>query len=215
MNNSVFFYLAQNTFPHLSICLAEGLKELGIPFDANIDYWYISSNEETLFKNDINITPDDCSMVVVDTGWFAMYACFPENLFHSHRQYITIHLNDEDGPVNWKSNFEPFDIILKTHCNRWSLLPNHIKPWAFGLSKRILQASVPIPEFQQRNKNLLVNYRHNQNALKVFGLYLQIETGQLQVEQGLLILDSPLRSIIKEHFLQKIATIFPINEQYE
>jgi hypothetical protein len=67
---SIFFYYCENQFSHLSICLAEGLKELGIPCYSNINYWRISDqSEETLFCHHPDIHPDDCSIVVMDNEW--------------------------------------------------------------------------------------------------------------------------------------------------
>ncbi|NER08636.1 MAG: hypothetical protein F6K17_41960, partial [Okeania sp. SIO3C4] len=39
-SGSVFFYISQEkAFEHLAIPIAEGLKALGIPFYANLNYW--------------------------------------------------------------------------------------------------------------------------------------------------------------------------------
>lgn len=45
-NGSIFFYCCGKGYSHLSICLAEGLQALGIPFYANINYWQIDAERE-------------------------------------------------------------------------------------------------------------------------------------------------------------------------
>jgi hypothetical protein len=116
----IFFYCLPSGYQPLSICLAEGLKQLGIPFYSNVDFWKISpEREDYLFRYHPNMTPDDCTVVVVEKGWVIQHHSLPENLFHPGRNYITVYLDDMDGPISpaWYPASRNFDFIFRTHLN--------------------------------------------------------------------------------------------------
>ena len=209
---NIFFYCSG--YQHLSICLAEGFKELGIPFYSNINYWKISpEREEYLFCYDSNVTPDDCSIVVIDKNWIFSNQPFPEDLFHSARQYITVYLDDMDGPSSpfsdWMSDF---DFIFRTHLNKRT--QNHRKfiPWAFGLSNRILRETRDIPNFQQRKNSLLDNFRVSQEQARVGNWWVKVDQGMLLAEQGVIVADHPIRPWVRNHFFPLIRRILPVEE---
>ena len=96
----VFFYCCEVDYQHLSICIAEGLKQLGISLYSNRNYWLISPDrEDYLFCYNSEVTPEDCDIVVVGSEWFFKYASLPENIFHKSRKYITVYLNSSDGAL--------------------------------------------------------------------------------------------------------------------
>src|SRR6476661_1300564 len=108
----VYFYCCQVEYQHLSICIAEGLKQLGIPFYSNINYWQLlPEREEYLFCSHPNVTPDDCSVVVLEKQWILQHRDLPLNLFHPKRKYITVYLDDSDGSFTsaWCQEFSNFD----------------------------------------------------------------------------------------------------------
>jgi len=81
-SGKIYFYClsvgsAEKTaYHHQFIVLAEGLKSLGIPFFSNKNYWSISSQtDEYLFGHDPEITPEDCSIVILDSEWFEFRRC--------------------------------------------------------------------------------------------------------------------------------------------
>ncbi|MEM0980321.1 MAG: glycosyltransferase family 1 protein [Cyanobacteria bacterium P01_H01_bin.58] len=170
---SVYFYCASPqsadmaAYHHLAICIAEGLKQLKIPFYSNIDYWRLSpDSDEFLFRYDPNVTPDDCSVVVVSLAWFLTGKQFPHELFKPGRKYITVYLDRQDGTrtFGWQPDFRKFDLILKTHFCRNARYPQNFKPWSFGFSNRILNALQSPPVFTERQRTLLVNFRNKKNA---------------------------------------------------
>lgn len=195
----VYFYCVSPESPsnaayhHLAICLAEGFKELGIEFYANINYWRIHvEKEEYLFNHDPNVTPDDCSIVIVSLAWFLRGQPFPQHLFHPQRQYCTVYLDREDGGKTyaWQSEFRQFDLILKTHYCQQHWYPANFQPWTFGLSQRIVNELKLVSNFRDRHHKLLVNFRNKRTTHTV-------------------------RKKIYRDFLPAIAPILPLDEAGE
>jgi hypothetical protein len=211
LDRPLYFYCKANIFSHLSICLAEGLKELGIPFYSNINYWQIEPDlEKYLFCNDKRVNPDDCSVVVLDkTSWYC--DSYPENLFHPDRKYITVYLDDMDGFTIWNPDLNNFDLRLKNHYNSKAEYPSNCRPWVFGLSNRILRETSILYKFTERNRHLLVNFRVNHQRLRYFNSWLKVDQGLIKVDNGLVIIDRPLRQIINEQFLPLIQEIMPVD----
>lgn len=193
---SVFFYVfppgppEKAAYQHSIICLAEGLRELGIPFFSNINYWRTSPEEEGyLFKHDPEVTCDDCTVVVMDQFWFCYGAAIPQNLFHPGRKYITVYMDwsDEQVTRSWNQEFRKFDFIFRTHWNRRCSYPSNFHPWAFGLSDRIIGETADLPNFQARRRVLLNNSR----------------------------IEHSLRRIIRNKFLTRIQEVLPLDNTVE
>lgn len=158
------------SFQHNLICLGEGLRELGIPFYSNTDYWQLSSETgEYLFQHNPEIAPDDCSIVVLGNEWFTMGHPFPESLFHSNRSYTTVFIDSSDGEntISRSPLFRQFDFIFRTHFNQKFVNPSNYHPWAFGLSNRILTSLKDPISFHQRKNVMLVNFRANKHPHSV------------------------------------------------
>ena len=216
LNKQVFFYCEANSFSHLIICLAEGLKELGIPFYSNINYCQIQPDRsEYLLNHDINVTPDDCSVVVVDTKWRFYHASFPENLFHPERKYMTIYLDDMDGPTIWNPELDDFDFRLRTHYNSQSQYPSNCRPWVFGISNRILRETSNIPKFEERTKHITVNFRVSHQTLTYSKCFLKVAQGWLKVDNALIVIEHPLREIIREQFWLLIQEMMLLDDRVD
>lgn len=211
LDRPVFFYHKENTFSHLSICLAEGFKELGIPCYSNINYWEIEfDSKKYLFCHDPRVNPDDCSIVVLEKdSFYSDY--YPQNLFHSDRKYITVYLDDMDGLTIWNPELNNFDFRLKTHYNSKAEYPLNCKPWVFGLSNRILRATSDIYEFSARRKHLLVNFRVDHDRLIYFNCWMKINQGLIKFDNAWVIIERPLRQISSKQFLPLIQEIMPVD----
>ncbi len=166
----------QSAFQHAPICLAEGLKELDVPFHSSVNYWRISpDSDEYLLKHDPAVTVDDCDAVVVTQEWLEYHGRLPENLFRQGRQYLTIYLDHSDGGFtsSWAPEARKFDLIFKAHFNdRWRYPANCKIAWPFGLSNRLLRATADGLPFAGRRNEILFNFRVNhflrQTAKKEF-----------------------------------------------
>jgi hypothetical protein len=171
-SKSVYFYCLQSSedtgyaYHHAIICLAEGLKELGIKSYSNRNYWLLSSQRnEYLINHNPNIEPEDCSVIVLDQEWFIYNQPFPQYLFKKDRRNIIVYFDLSDGtiPLSFRPEFRQFDFIFKSHINKHFWYPSNIYPWAFGLSHRIIQAvQVPVT-YQERKQQILVNFNNKNN----------------------------------------------------
>jgi hypothetical protein len=168
----VYFYVRndEGCLQEDVITLAEGLRELGIPFHANCNYWQETTEPGSwLFRHDPEVRPDDCDVVVVSffyPRWIRMGTFdlrtqpLPGGLFKQERKYKTVYIDSHDGhrTVSWEPEYRQFDLILRTKLNRRAWHPENLKPWTMPLEKRIIDATRNAPEFQKRRKVILVNY---------------------------------------------------------
>lgn len=226
-SGSIFFYCCESAFEHLMICIAEGLKELGIPFYSNINYWKLSpEREEYLFCYDPNVTADDCSIVVVSNHWYNCYQVSPENLFHPKRQYITIHLDDTDGPItpSLYPSFRNYDYIFRTSCNFVLTYPSNFIPWYFGISNRIIQATFDLPKFNQKNKSFIFNFRVEQEKILISNFdQTQVIPGLIRTEPVIDVDNKwveytvlyPLRPITRHQFCPLIQQLFELDDKID
>ncbi|MEY2831241.1 MAG: hypothetical protein RLZZ574_499 [Cyanobacteriota bacterium] len=169
--DKIFFYCYPMGSPEepyyqdLAICLGEGLKQLGIPFYADRNYWQLSpKSSDCLFQHDPRFGPDDCKVVIMNHQWFRGGGTIPARLFHSERKYVTVYLDGTDDvnqTYSFEREFNQFDLILKTHYSSKSQYPRNFYPWAFGLSQRLLNELDCISPWVERQQNLLVNFRDN------------------------------------------------------
>jgi hypothetical protein len=164
----IFFYCLPTgpndkaAYQHSIVCLAEGLREMGVEFYSNINYWPVSPEQEKyLFRHDPEVTPDDCSIVVLNNVWFDYGHPFPNNIFHLKRKYVIVYLDFADGikTHSWNPEFRQVDFIFKTHYNSKCKYPSNCSPAGFGLSNRILSETSVLPIFLERQVKMLVNFR--------------------------------------------------------
>ena len=171
------------------ICLAEGLKSLGVSFYSDRNCWKISPDaEEYLFNHDPDVTPDDCAIVVIDGDWCNLGNSLPKDLFKKNRNYITVYLElFSDAKSAWKEEFRQFDFIFRAHYNLKFKYPSNFYPWAFGIPNRVLKATSSIPGFSKRDRKLLVNFR----------------------------IGHPLRTYVSDNFLPLIQDVLPIDDSVD
>ena len=97
-------------YQHAMLTIAEGLKELGVEFYGNIDYWYdLEDQEYTVQKAPEGFTPD----VSIYSCWYVIRNkdTFLDKVNYDH---INVLLDAQDGwetPVLWPI-FDDFDLIL-------------------------------------------------------------------------------------------------------
>jgi hypothetical protein len=152
------------------IALAEGLKELGVPYFANCDYWLQSLDPgDYLFKHCPEVSYEDCDIVVVSYTWpqWVRMGTFelrqqplPANLFRKPRHYITVYMDNNDGyrTISFEPEYRQFDLILRSKFNTRTWHPENMQPWAYGLTNRIIEATRFGLPFRDRRPALLVNF---------------------------------------------------------
>jgi hypothetical protein len=168
----VYFYCSNESgnLQEDVIALAEGLRELGVPFHANCDYWLQSTKTgDYLFRHSPDVRPDDCDIVVVSYTWVQWVRMgdfkprrqpLPEDLFKLGRRYVTVAMDNNDGyrTVSWEPEFRAFDLVLRSKFNCRAAAPANMRPWAYGLTNRLLEATRGALPFAQRANSLLVNF---------------------------------------------------------
>lgn len=164
----IFFYCEKQGAPdraayqHPIIVIAEGLRELGIPYHSDKDYWKLAPDAaEYLFRYDPSVTADDCDVVVVNSTWMHYTRSLPEGLFHAGRRYVTIYIDDDDGLYTHSATpaFRQFDVILRTHYNHKHSYPKNVLPWQFGFSGRMATALGGYTPYDKRPGGVLSNFR--------------------------------------------------------
>jgi hypothetical protein len=152
------------------VTLAEGFRELGVPFSGNCNYWLQSTEPgDYLIKHSPDILPEDCDVVVVNYLWplwmkmgeFKPYRCpLPEGLFKRGRRYQTVYMDNHDGhqTVSWEPEYRNFDVILRSQLSRRAWHPENMKPWVLGFTNRVVKATANALPFAERKRAVLVNF---------------------------------------------------------
>lgn len=164
----VYFYSVPSGTPdraeyqYLAICIAQGLRELGVDVVGDVAYWRSAPGAAPLIRHDPEIQPHDCAAVVVSHVWPESGRPLPDAVTARDRTYRTAYLDQADGAISraWDPAFRAFDVVLRTHGNtRQRGVPSNVRPWAFGLSQRVIESTAGAPDPSDRARALLVNFR--------------------------------------------------------
>lgn len=170
----VYFYLPENDDVYFDapLVLAEGLKELGVPFVANRDWWRLSPDSpETLFKRAAGMSHADADIVVIHDDWFYYYPQStlkiqerpaPPGLFVAKKNFRLVYLDTWVGAAtnSWEPAFRHCDVILRTQFNSRCAYPANMKPWVLGYTNRILAATRGGRPFCERRRVLVENFSY-------------------------------------------------------
>jgi hypothetical protein len=143
-------------YQHLAVCLAEGFRVLGIPVYGNGNYWLRSAApDDYLIRHDPAVDPAACTIVLATHSWRDYGVPLPALPAASLRVFLDG--SDENPRKGYRDDYPRFDLVLRTHYSRGLPYPGNVRPWAFGLSNRIISAATP--SAGARDPVLLVNYR--------------------------------------------------------
>lgn len=152
------------------IPLAEGFRELGVPYHANCNYWLQStSSDDYLLRHDPDVTADDCDIVVVSYTWPSWTRprvfkhsprALPAGLFKAGRRYRTVYMDFHDGhrTISWEPEYRQFDLILRCKLNRRAWHPSNMRHWAYGVANRHIKETNGARPYQERRASLLWNF---------------------------------------------------------
>jgi hypothetical protein len=166
MTRSVYFFCAPYESPekaryqHETLCLAEGLRELGVPTFANLDYWRERPREDGFtLRRDPECRPADCDVVVFSNDWFEAGQGSPGGGFRAGQ--VSVYLNAAD---NWRAGGKgspgaSMTRELLSHSNAGFDYAPGSRPWAFGLSERILRSTDGPALGTPRSETVVVNHR--------------------------------------------------------
>lgn len=169
VEKGVYFVFFEDMVSHISVSLAEGLEELGIPIFSNQNCWRSYFKEgEYLFKQDNSVSPNDCAICIADIS--NIEVIMNKGKIHPFFQLadklkedvITIFLDMGDADnllaINQDTNSR-FRGVLKTHCNSILKYPNFYLPWSFGLDRRIIKATEQSLPFLQKKEEIIAIFR--------------------------------------------------------
>lgn len=157
--HSVKFYvvsenLVSRTYQHEAIQLAEGFRALGLEFFGNCDYWYDNDAKEYLIKKGASSQSD----INIYTSQFLKFQNTEIKEFVNFKK-VNILIDSDDGFQTLGNYFHSyFDVILKCHMLESFDHPKNFKPWAFGLTERLIQSITKYKNFDVEPATL-VNYR--------------------------------------------------------
>lgn len=131
--------------------LAEGLQELGIPFVSSANYW-VRADGSYLLKQAEEVDPLGCDIVVVSSGFLKWVKdgggeelgeppAWLVDRGNGRCKVVALDVCDgylTPATTRW---VQCFDFVLRAHYNRRLWWPSNVRPWAFGLTERILSAS--------------------------------------------------------------------------
>lgn len=171
---TVHFFLPPNDDVYFDapLVLAEGLKELGVPFHANRDYWRLGPDSSaTLFTQARDRTHDDADVVVIHDDWFYHFPQStlkierrpaPPGVFKARRNYRLVYLDTWVGAAtnSWDPEFRECDLILRTQFNRRCAYPANMKPWVLGFTNRVRAATAGALPFDRRRRTLVENFSY-------------------------------------------------------
>jgi len=144
-------------YEHCLLALAEGLIELGHTVAGNINYWPIN-NSWIIKKTDESI--EDFDAILISNEWIHRYKRLPDNYIKAQKPK-KIYIDASDG---WRTdaiidNFWPSDLILRTHFIQTHHYHKKVKPWAFGLTNRLISVFNEVKPLHQRSQSILCNFR--------------------------------------------------------
>jgi hypothetical protein len=151
------------------VYLGEGLKEIGIPFFSNKNYWLLDNNGDYLFKKNVNFIPEiDADVVIVSYKWtehmdphtFKVKGqAVPKWVLQKDRKFKAVYLDPRDGyeTKSYTSEFRSFDLILRSKKNKRTLNYPNIYPWVLGYQERIIREKVGIP-IEKKRFEIAVNF---------------------------------------------------------
>ncbi|HHG86194.1 MAG TPA: hypothetical protein ENJ82_15700 [Bacteroidetes bacterium] len=156
-----YFYvqaLEKGGYQHNSISLAQGFRELGIPFSANQDYWQ-EPDGNLLFVGDPNADPADFDIVIVSEQYLTYgNQEFPPGFFDLPGKKVFLTTGDgmELHKQMYKAHYKRFDLI-PTFLYGGLRHPGNFRAWSFGLSQHMIDFARPdLP----KNPGICVNYRN-------------------------------------------------------
>jgi hypothetical protein len=172
MINSIYFICCpigspeKTGYEHQIISIAEGLKDIGIKFYSNINYWREKvSNNSFLLKHDSSINFRDCDVVVFSSNFISIKGerALPNGLFNKDRRYKLVFIDQADGLHTPGFNlYNRVDFVLKSHFNYKYNYPLNFKSWQFGLTNRVINSTIPAIT-AIRKHDILINFRVSHN----------------------------------------------------
>ncbi|MCK5297095.1 MAG: hypothetical protein KAJ75_09415 [Alphaproteobacteria bacterium] len=159
-NEGVYFFLpVKNGNYYASMCIAQGLEELGIPFSTNLNNNDMKKGIE--FPSSISsFSPLEASVCVIDVTPIDIDSLCLQEIHDEFRRIpakrkIFISMADCNGGFYFADDMP---LMATSEC-AFIKRPGKRFPLAFGLSRQIIKASEKRKPFNERNNSFLRNFR--------------------------------------------------------
>ncbi|MEA5616914.1 hypothetical protein VB711_03525 [Cronbergia sp. UHCC 0137] len=152
-----FFYCSGNVFSFASVCLADGLNQLGIPVFSNIDYEenLISDFKFQSVKNLKFSDQGEPKYIIYDLSSCSIEKPI-ELVIPSGKIGLALSMSDVVSGCILKNDI-PF---FCTHYNEFLEVQGWRLPWAFGLSSKMVKSSgYDVSSIDTRKKSIVYNFR--------------------------------------------------------
>lgn len=169
----VYFYVrddapAEDMMPyyqHEIVSLAEGFTEMGIPCWGNVNYWMTEPSEHNP-RYLIRQAPIECAQTAKIIFIGADYPLsvgidsLPNPIpCHNAVPMVYVARTQEQSSVVLQRKFlHQFDLVLLCDYNRAYSYPQHVRPWVFGLTNRIINATMNAHPWAERGKSVIWNF---------------------------------------------------------
>jgi len=175
----IYFYCCEepDNYQDDIVQIADGLKQLGIPFYSRCDYWMQSPQPgDFLFKATPDQDPTQCDAVVIPYTWFNWVTlrerprrhAFPHELFREGRRHKVVYMDTNDGyrTVSWEPEFRRFDLSFRSKFNRRMPHPDNMVPWTHCLPTRVLSETAEVPAWEARQQEMIFAFgaSHDQSV---------------------------------------------------
>jgi hypothetical protein len=151
-------------YPHQAIVVAEGLKQLGWQIASDVATWRPAPGKAYLFPGDPDgPAPRECDLLIVSEDFFLVQGspALPRAMLRS--SVPAIFLDRSDLGVRsremYSKPFRHFQAIFRTHGNERFRYPGNLRPMAFGISDRMVQATAAARAAGGSRLGLVWNFR--------------------------------------------------------
>lgn len=133
------FYISEyqspsvSNYQHAIVALAEGFNELDLEFCGSENHWFLEESNKYL----INQCKQDNADIAIYTNQYIEE--MNPRIIHGKKK-VLIDLSDGEYGILKKIDLTRFDLVLRAHYNRHYNYGINVKPWAYGLSNRIIDS---------------------------------------------------------------------------
>lgn len=159
---------------HEVIALAEGFRELGHDVFSNANYWFQPETNTYLLNED---SREDHEIAIYDYRYVSSFShlLFRKGYPGLKPQVVKVLVdrNDWISPVWLNDHYRVFDIILSGNLFQGVSYPSNIKPWAIGLTNRIITTTDRYLDENEKSEPVIGhNFRllHNMREYVLKGL---------------------------------------------
>ena len=165
-----YFYCHSHPNPsfvyHDYICLAEGLRALGIQCYGDRSLYKSGEKNKFLIQYKKGYRWYNATLIFFHSNLYKLIEKKKADDIimkitrqpRNESKIIFIDASDGVRTPGFEKGAQSCDVVLKSHYNRKYKYPKNFIPWQFGLSNRMIEAVHPLP-FKQREQAFLVNFR--------------------------------------------------------